>query len=550
MFSQSSVELLQHRFIVVRLMGLVFIAFYVADTSTASQLRSTTDWYCDSFNERVVKLRYDEQCTDVTLQSGDVRMPCHRVVLAASCQYFNTIFSSELAEANSGSVRIEVDPSTMVNVVDYIYTDEVDISTDNVQNLVAASDLFQLDQVSAACQRFMETQLQPCNCIGFYTFAKFYGLDDLRLSAKRIMHKEFVVVVSTVEFAEMTCSELIEYIDDDDINVKDEDAVMDAVLTWVRHDLDTRQSDLPMVLEHVRLCYCTSHNLSLVLKYCDFLSSVCRCYLEDALAWHGILGRQSHRLISAHAVARTKFTVRRLLVMAGGLTKDAQHYRDCHVFNSAYMPKYWVKLTQLPYTSSKFYSVCHVADGLLLTGAGYCYFYNMVGQRWDLLGSLLTPRFRHGSVAVGDVVYILGGTDDDVGTLESVERLDKVRLCRPLFVADMPQPVTHPMAVSYVEGLYVFGGIDADNATSRCSRYYDVKCDTWRTVAEMPEECRLGAAVAGIDCIYVVGGSTRSCLLFNPATDSWTRLCPPLNAHGNAPAVGWNNRILLAGRRS
>ncbi|KAI0221647.1 hypothetical protein LSAT2_027060 [Lamellibrachia satsuma] len=211
------------------------------------------------------------------------------------------------------------------------------------------------------------------------------------------------------------------------------------------------------------------------------------------------------------------------------------------------MPKYWVKLTQLPYTSSKFYSVCHVADGLLLTGAGYCYFYNMVGQRWDLLGSLLTPRFRHGSVAVGDVVYILGGTDDDVGTLESVERLDKVRLCRPLFVADMPQPVTHPMAVSYVEGLYVFGGIDADNATSRCSRYYDVKCDTWRTVAEMPEECRLGAAVAGIDCIYVVGGSTRSCLLFNPATDSWTRLCPPLNAHGNAPAVGWNNRILLAG---
>ena len=112
----------------------------------------------------------------------------------------------------------------------------------------------------------------------------------------------------------------------------------------------------------------------------------------------------------------------------------------------------------------------------------------------------------------------------------------------------MPQAVTHPMAASYGDGLYVFGGIQQNKMTSRCTQHYSTSCKSWRTLSDMPEECRFGAVVVGSACVFVVGGSTRSCLLYKPDTDTWTMLSRPTNVHSLASAAGWNKRILIAGR--
>ena len=62
----------------------------------------------------------------------------------------------------------------------------------------------------------------------------------------------------------------------------------------------------------------------------------------------------------------------------------------------------------------------------------------------------------------------------------------------------------------------------------------------------MPEKCYFGAAVTMNDFIYVVGGNSRICLKFDPASDVWTRLSQPQQKHGYAPAVVWRGSILLA----
>ena len=205
----------------------------------------------------------------------------------------------------------------------------------------------------------------------------------------------------------------------------------------------------------------------------------------------------------------------------------------------------WQTLTQLPRDCGEFYSVCPTTGGLLLTGLTGIWFYSMFSQMWERKGSLEIPRTRHASVLVENAVYILGGIDRSLTVVSSVERLDKVGY---RLVAHMPQPATHPMATSYGDGLYVFGGILANNVTSRCTRHYDTSCNTWRTLSDMPEECRLGAVVVGSACVFVVGGSTRSCLLYKPDTDTWTMLSRPTNVLSLASAAGWNKRILLAGR--
>ena len=63
--------------------------------------------------------------------------------------------------------------------------------------------------------------------------------------------------------------------------------------------------------------------------------------------------------------------------------------------------------------------------------------------------------------------------------------------------------------------------------------------------------CELGAAVSVNRCIYLVGGFSQSCLRYDPATDSWTRLSQPRQSqeHSNAPAVVWQGGVLVAGGR-
>ena len=544
---------------------------YVSDVPTTRALTTKLDETV--FRKRVRRLRKKRQSTDVTLVAGDVRLPCHRAVLAATSEYFNAMFSSDLVEATSDTVRLETDPETLRDVIDYIYHGDVCkiISYKNVQNLVKTSDFFLLDKLKTACERFLMRHLQFSKVIELHRLAKFYGLAELR----RKVCQQFNEFVPSAEFSALTGSELAELIDDDWLAVPDEDAVLEAVLKWARRNFKKRQSDLANILARVRFYYCTSYYMSQLLKHRAYLTEQCRSYLEDALGWHGLVKQREHQLVdphvrasrvhqlvnphvtasqdnqlvSPHVARRTQYSIHRLLVVAGGRTEDSGWSRECLKLNEASASPEagtsWQTLTQLPLDCGEFFSVCPVTGGLMLTGQTGIWFYNMFTEMWETKGWLKIPRTRHASVLVGDAVYILGGIDRSLTVVSSVERLEKVGY---RIVAHMPQPVTHPMAASYGDGLYVFGGIKTDNVTSHCTRHYDTSRNTWRTLSDMPEECRLGAVVVGSAGVFVVGGSTRSCLLYKPDTDTWTTLNRPTNVHSLASAAGWNKRILLAGR--
>ncbi|KAI0211031.1 Kelch-like protein 5, partial [Lamellibrachia satsuma] len=124
---------------------------------------------------------------------------------------------------------------------DYMYTGQIELTVDNVESLVKAGDLLQLGCLKARCADFMALQVELHNCIEFYRFALLYRLDQLQKVTKQFVFAEFKTVALTPEFKELTCRELIEIIKDDDVNVEYEDVVFDAVLYWVRHDLDNRK---------------------------------------------------------------------------------------------------------------------------------------------------------------------------------------------------------------------------------------------------------------------------------------------------------------------
>ena len=496
------------------------------------------------------QLRLNEEYTDVTLLSGDIQIRCHRNVLAVASRYFQAMFRSGVEES---TVQLTMAPEILSTIVQYIYTGEIKLTIDNVESLVKACDVLQLDTLKASCESFLMNQVERTNVFRVYRFAASYRLVNLERKARRFILSEFRTVAFTDEFKELSCTQLIEIIKDDDVNVEYEDVVFDAVLGWIRHDLANRKSLVEMIFGLVRLPYCSSNYLRNIHDNADLLTAKCFEYLHEATTFQADPVHQ-HEMSSCRTVPRTNFRVKYRLLVVGGRTGVASREDDhnhCQYYEENM--NCWETLMDLPDSVERLYSVCRIDVGLLVTGGSkrglamdQCWLYHMATKTWEAMPPLFTARRYHRSVALGDGVYVLGGMDVDSNVLGSMECLNvKQREWAPM--PWMPEPVFYPMVATYGSKIFAFGGRQIPLTDVCCTQVFDTTEKQWSRLTDTPEVCSFGAAVTLNNCIYLVGGNNRTCLKYAPASDSWTRLSRPKLNHGTAPAAVWRGSILLAG---
>ena len=512
--------------------------------------------YQNTFMNGMHTLRQNEGNTDVKLQSGDTQIRCHRNVLAVATDYFEAMFRCGLEESTSATVPLIMEPEILTCMVDYMYTGEIELTVDNVESLFKAGDVFELDIIKEACQNFMLKQIEPVNCVGFYKFATLYRLDPLQKKAMQFILAEFKTVAFNAEFKALSCRELLEFIKNDDVNVEDEDIVFDAVLGWIRHDLDNRKTSMRTILEHVRLPYCTSNYLSQTKDVYDLLTPKCFEYLLEAMSFQ-LDPLHQQEIASCRTVPRTNFRKKSCLLVVGGLTLEGQNNVVVENNQCLYYKldtNCWESQTTLPRLSGRLYNVCRVAGGMVLTGGvnwvamDKCWLYDFAAKKWEVMPNLTTARYNHRSVSLGDSVYVLGGQGVDKQELTSVECLAMTLNQRQwLSMPEMPHAASSPAVGKHKNKIFVFGGTGSQNKALCYIQVFDTTRRQWSILSDMPEVCSYGAAVTLNDCIYVVGGHNRTCLKYDPALDDWTQLNRPSQDHGNAPAVVWRGSILVAG---
>ena len=247
--------------------------------------------YTQDFMHKLLQLQEQKEFTDVTLKTQDQEFSCHWVVLSAASEYFHAMYRSGMKEANSNIVElIGTDSATLEAIVRYIYSAHIVITTENVQSLIEACDLFRLEKLKSKCESFMLRRVKTCTCIGFYLFAKLYSLKDLQLEAKNIMLDKFKETVQQEEFLQLSVTDLNEYISDDLLNVPNEDLVFDSVIRWVKHDQKVREDLFSQIISHIRLPYCTSFYLCDTVEECNWVSSPeCQAFLKEARMFHLLL---------------------------------------------------------------------------------------------------------------------------------------------------------------------------------------------------------------------------------------------------------------------
>lgn len=189
--------------------------------------------------------------------------------------------------------------------------------------------------------------------------------------------------------------------------------------------------------------------------------------------------------------------------------------------------------------------------------------YEPATDRWFELAPL-GLRMHHTAIAAANgKLYVLGGfVNDDFTATDRVFEYDPAADSWQEKTS-MPTARGAHVAVTVDDKIYVIGGEDInamigdENADALATHeVYDPATDSWTRLASMPTPREHLAAAAIDGQIYVVGGRRQSGFditnrqqleRYDPATDTWASLAPMPTARGGLAAASLHGRLYVFG---
>ncbi|CAH0603580.1 unnamed protein product [Chrysodeixis includens] len=455
-------------------------------------------------------LRRHRELCDVVLNVANRKLFAHRVILSACSPYFRAMFTGELAESRATEVTIrDVDEQAMEQLVEFCYTAHIVVEESNVQALLPAACLLQLQEIQDVCCEFLKRQLDCSNCLGIRAFADTHSCRELLRIADKFTQQNFPEVMESEEFLLLPAAQLIDIVSSDELNVRSEEQTFQAVMSWVKYNVAERRQHLAQVLQHVRLPLLSPKFLvgtvssELLIRSDD----ACRDLLDEAKNY--LLLPQERPLMQGPRTRPRKPTRRGEVLFAVGGWCSGDAIASVERFD--------------PQTAE-----------------------------WKMVAPMSKRRCGVGVAVLHDLLYAVGGHDGQ-SYLNSIERYDPQTNQWCGSVAPTSSCRTS-VGVAVLEGaLYAVGGQDGVQCLNHVERY-EPKDNRWTKVAAMTTR-RLGVAVAVLGGqLYAVGGSDGQAPLnsverYDPRSNKWTPVAPMSTRRKHLGCAVFDGQIYAVGGR-
>ncbi|ELT97985.1 hypothetical protein CAPTEDRAFT_134985 [Capitella teleta] len=154
--------------------------------------------------ESFCNMRAATELVDVILVFKNVKIPCHKVVLAGTCNYFRAMFVTEMKESRSAEVQMsDISADIGLTLVNYLYSGSIEITEQNAQALLAACNMLLLVDVKNNIAEFLSRQICNSNCVPLLNLARFYELESLRKAAHKFLTKHWKDLIDTNDLGEL-----------------------------------------------------------------------------------------------------------------------------------------------------------------------------------------------------------------------------------------------------------------------------------------------------------------------------------------------------------
>ncbi|XP_069702649.1 kelch-like protein 10 [Periplaneta americana] len=458
------------------------------------------------------ELRVHQQLCDGVVHSNDGKTFCvHRPILSASSPYFKALFTNSLkgGKPETKEVNVDIPGHILELILDYAYTGRCNITPHNVEQLLPIADQYEVLGVVRQCCQYLFEELRPDNCLGIFKFARHYFCCDLEERGRRYIRHNFKQILQqSSEFKDLSAEELESILCDDELNVRNEELVFEAVIRWTEVDITARKQHLKSLI------HCVRYGLMSFKYFTDVVMNnkliLGNLELQDSLYPASLFlaeldSRPGSELDLNDPLARPRIPYEILFAVGGW---------------SAGSPTSFVET------------------------------YDTRADRWFLsMNTDITPRAYHGLCTIDNLIYMIGGFDGNehfntVRCYNPVTREWKERAC-------MYHARCYVSVCSLGDKIYALGGYNGRSRMSSAERYSPHN-NQWEMIPSMHRQRSDASAAALQNKIYIVGGFNgqevlRSAEVFDPATSQWTYIHSMISARSGVNLVAYRNCLYALG---
>ena len=199
--------------------------------------RSTIRERCKSFFNQ--ELLSDVKFVVREAQNGNEskKIPAHKFVLGISSPVFFAMFYGELAETKDSVEISDCDYESLLELFRFIYSDEANLTPDNVMQLLYLAKKYMLSSMVDKCTTYLQENLDASNVFHVLPDAQKYEEKDLLDHCWKVIEKETDEAVKSDGFATVDRPILEELVERDTLTINEVE-LFKAVDFWAENECE------------------------------------------------------------------------------------------------------------------------------------------------------------------------------------------------------------------------------------------------------------------------------------------------------------------------
>ena len=212
---------------------------------------------------KCAQFREQGEFIDVGLKVGEEVFSAHRIVLAASSDYFHAMFAHGMKESNQEVIELKdesISAAALKIVLDSIYSGDLQVNDENIFEVLVAADLLQVTSAVQQCCDYLQTQFVDQLRFDVQTFCRVsaiadrHGLKDLQEATQTKMAYIYKEICESEEFlSHVDADQYTRLLSRDDLSAPSETFVFKSVMQWIKHKKEERLTAAAKVIGAVRL---------------------------------------------------------------------------------------------------------------------------------------------------------------------------------------------------------------------------------------------------------------------------------------------------------
>ncbi|KAK2899964.1 kelch-like protein 13 [Channa argus] len=517
--------------------------------------------------QSIKQLWMDRVGCDVILEALGEPLHIHRVILAATSDYFRGMFTLGMKESSQSCVILPfLLAPELEALISCSYSGTLPLSWKCVFEITVTALQLQYKPALTLCFNFLQQEMNPHSCLDVASFAEAYEMAQLLEIAEDFVLLHFQKVACTSKFKDLSAEQLLKYLRSHSLCVPSELVVFKAVVAWIQAKPKKRLKFAKELMEMIYFPLMTFKEFKEVQSL-DMWSDHTELYetvFQDFCS-NGIVSQSQCRI----------YMPKESLVLIGGdrisedlcrrsISREIWFGNSLRNHTGIQKAMEWRKLGEMP-ESARFSHEVAVLKGQLYVIGGKKYYgtgdtlnsvygYDPLQNHWEKLAEMQERRSNFSVVVLDEKIYAIGGFCDP-------EHIDSVEQFCPTanawsFTSSLDLPLSGHMAKFLKGKIYMSGGKNSDFASLASMILYHP--ETGSTYLSNMTTARAHHCMETLgECLYVAGGITTdnninivdqlACEMYNPAADSWTVFASLPVPHVGAGSVVLEGKFYVLG---